>query len=68
MELQEFLEINGRNRIKGGGYDEVDVYDERGNPLTLWIGDDDPKYKAMIVKILPLSDEVVKIVIRYKGE
>ena len=50
MTLQEFCEINGRNKLKGYGYDEMEVYDIRGNPLTSWYIIDDPKYKAEIKK------------------
>lgn len=63
MTLQEFCEINGRNQT----YDEMEVYDERGNELLSWV-DDDPKYGAEITKFYPLSDTLVKVVIKYKGE
>jgi len=65
MTLQEFLDINGRNRVKGFGYEEIDVYDRQNNSLTSW-AENDPKYQANIVRIHPINEKVVKITIKYK--
>jgi len=67
MTLQEFLDINGRNRVKGFGYEEIDVYDRQNNPLTSWT-ENDPKYQASVVRIHPVSRTLVEVNIKYKGE
>lgn len=67
MTLQEFCEINGRNKLKDGGYDEMEVHNSQGDLMTSWV-EYDPKYCAEVIRIQPLSDTLVKVVIKYKGE
>lgn len=67
MTFQEFCEINERNKLKDGGYDEIEVHNSQGDLMTSWI-EYDPKYYAEVIRIQPLSDTLVKVVIKYKGE
>lgn len=67
MTLQEFSTINGMNRLKGGGYEEMLVMNSDGELLLSWV-DEDPKYQAKITRIHPIDDFRVEITIDYKGE
>lgn len=69
MTLREFLDINYQNLLKGYGYEEPEVYDKNWNLITLWFGDDDPRYQSKILRIQPFHNDSeinrVRVVIDY---
>lgn len=51
MKLIDWLIENYHKKMIGEGYDEARAYDKHGNFLWFWHGENDPQYRANVIKV-----------------